>query len=163
MRALVLIVIAGCTRGAAAPAAPAAPVAGPAWDSLRPLLGTWQGSDPAAHSTGRFTLAPELGGKVLVRRSTNDSPQGHHEDLMVIEEGGERATYWDNEGHVIAFAVSAFPEHVEFLSDDVAGKPRFKLTYDVKGPDELAIDFSVAMPGAGEFQHYTGGTVHRVH
>ena len=160
MRALAIWVVAGCAHGAAAPAAP---VAGPAWDALRPLVGTWQGSDPAQHSTGGFTLAPELGGKVLVRRSTNDSPKGHHEDLMVIEEGGKRATYWDNEGHVIAYAVSASPDRVEFLSDEVAGKPRFKLTYDVKGPDELAIDFSIAMPGAGEFQHYTGGSVHRVH
>jgi hypothetical protein len=139
-----------------------APVAGPEWDSLRPLLGTWKGSDPAKHSTGGFTLAPDLGGKVLVRRSTNDSPQGHHEDLMVIEEGGKRATYWDNEGHVIAYAIAAFPEHVEFLSDEIAGKPRFKLTYDVTAPDELAIDFAIELPGAGEFQHYTGGTVHRV-
>lgn len=159
MRVLAVIVIAGCAHGAAAPAAP---VAGPEWDALRPLLGTWQGGDRAAHSTGRFTLAPDLGGKVLVRRGTNESAQGHHEDLMVIEEGGKRATYWDNEGHVIAYAVSASPEHVEFLSDEIAGKPRFKLTYDVKGPDELAIDFAVELPGAGEFQHYTGGTVHRV-
>lgn len=158
-RALVFFVLAGCTHGAVAPRVP---VAGPEWDALRPLIGTWQGGDEANHSTGKFTLAPDLGGKVLVRRSTNDSPQGHHEDLMVIEEGGKRATYWDNEGHVIAYAITASPEHIEFLSDDIAGKPRFKLTYDVKGPDELAIDFAVALPGAGEFQHYTGGTVHRV-
>ena len=159
MRVLSFFIVAGCAHSAAAPAAP---VAGPEWDSLRAIIGTWQGSDPAKHSTGRFTLAPDLGGKVLVRRSTNDSPQGHHEDLMVIEEGGKRATYWDNEGHVIVYAVTASPEHVELLSDEIAGKPRFKLTYDVKGPDELAIDFGIELPGAGEFQHYTGGTVKRV-
>ncbi|MBV8759000.1 MAG: hypothetical protein JO257_17055 [Deltaproteobacteria bacterium] len=162
IRVLAFLVVVGCAHGAAAPAAPAAPVAGPEWASLRAIIGTWQGSDPLKHSSGRFTLAPDLGGKVLVRRGTNESAQGHHEDLMVIEEGGKRATYWDNEGHVIAYAVTASAEHVEFLSDEIAGKPRFKLTYDVTAPDELTIEFGVELPGAGEFQHYTGGTVHRV-
>ena len=99
---------------------------------------------------------------MLVRHSTNDSPRGHHEDLMVIHPGGARATYWDNEGHVIAYAVTASPSRIELLSDEVAGAPRFKLTYDVKGPDELAIDFAIAPPGSSEFQHFAGGTVRRV-
>lgn len=153
-----LIVLAGCTHAAATPAVP---VAGPEWGPLRALVGTWEGSDPANHSTGGFTLAPDLGGKVLVRRSTNDSPKGHHEDLMVIEGGGKRAMYWDNEGHVIAYAITADASHVEMLSDEVAGAPRFKLTYEIKGADEVAIDFAIQMPGAADFQHYVGGTVHR--
>ena len=162
---LLLIAACGHSPAPAAPVAPAAapaPVAGPEWDALRPILGTWEGGDPAKHSTGRFTLAPDLGGKVLVRRSTNDSPEGHHEDLTVFQSGGARATYWDNEGHVIAYAVTAQPTRIELVSDEVAGAPRFKLTYEVKGPDELAIDFAIAMPGAKDFQHYTGGTLHRV-
>lgn len=48
------------------------------------------------------------------------------------------------------------------LSDDVPNQPRFKLSYDLHGSDELAIDFAIEMPGAAEFQHYTGGTVKRV-
>jgi hypothetical protein len=163
MRLVLLLAIAACAAHAAPSAPPSAPVAaGPEWDSLRPLLGTWEGSDPAKHETGRFTLAPDLGGKILLRRNTNDSPQGHHEDLMVIESGGKRASYWDNEGHVIHYAITADATHIELVSDEVTGAPRFRLTYVVKGPDELAIDFAIQMPGASEFQHYTGGTVHRV-
>jgi hypothetical protein len=127
-------------------------------------MGSWQGSDPAQHSTGDFTLAPDLGGKVLVRRSRNDSPQGHHEDLMIVFAGpaGLRASYYDNEGHVIQYSVTASPERIELLSDEAAGQPRFRLRYEPHGADELAIDFAIAMPGATDFRHYVGGIVHRV-
>lgn len=145
-------------------AVPAAATIDPALEPLKPLVGAWEGGDPNAKSSGRFTLAPELLGKVLVRRSTNDSPKGHHEDLMIVSPtpAGLRASYWDNEGHVIHYAVTVSGSHVEMLSDEVPNAPRFKLTYDVRGNDELAIDFAIAMPGSSEMKHYTGGSVHRV-
>ena len=138
--------------------------ASPSLDALKPIMGHWRGSDPAKHETGEYTLEPSLGGKVLLRHNTDDSPQGHHEDLMVIfvTPAGLRASYWDNEGHAINYAVDAAADHVELLSDQMPNMPRFKLRYDVKGPDELAIDFSIAMPGSTEMKHYTGGVVHRV-
>jgi hypothetical protein len=134
-------------------------------DALKPIMGHWRGGDPAKKSSGEYTLEPALGGKVLVRKNTNDGPEGHHEDLMIVfaTPAGLRASYWDNEGHAINYAVEAKPDHVEMLSDQVPNMPRFKLRYDVKGPDELAIDFSIAMPGSSELKHYTGGVVHRVH
>lgn len=140
---------------AAAPVDPFAP--------LQKLTGSWQGTDPDHHSSGVFTLTPDLGGKTLLRRGSNDSPQGHHEDVMIIYSSptGLRASYWDNEGHKIDYAITSTGDHVEMLSDDVANQPRFKLVYDVRGADELAIDFSIKPPGAPQFQHYTGGTVHR--
>jgi len=150
------------TAAAASPAQP--PPLDTALEPLRALVGTWRGADPDRHSTGQFTLAPELGGKVLVRRGYNDSPQGHHEDLtlMFSGPGGLRASYWDNEGHVIQYAVTASADRIEFLGDEAPRQPRFRLRYDLHKPDEIAIDFAVAMPGAAEFQHYTGGVVHRV-
>jgi hypothetical protein len=146
-----------------APATPSAPL-GSEWDPVKPLVGEWEGSDPDRKSTGRFSLAPDLGGKVLVRRNVNESPQGRHEDLMIIfrSPSGLRADYFDNEGKTITYAVNASDGRVELLSDDVANAPRFKLVYNVTSADELAIDFSIAMPGTSEFKHYTGGTVRRV-
>jgi hypothetical protein len=131
---------------------------------LRGLVGTWQGTDPDRHATGRFTLEPELGGKVLVRHSRNASPQGRHDDLMIMfaTPGGLRASYFDNEGHVIQYAIMPAADHIELVSDEVANQPRFRLRYERHGPDELAIDFAIAMPGATDFQHYTGGVVHRI-
>ncbi len=159
-----LLLVAACASAPPHASAPQ-PAPDPVFAPLQPLLGHWRGEDPDRHSTGDFTLAPELGGKVLVRRSTNDSPQGHHEDLMIVyaTPGGLRASYFDNEGHVIAYAITASGNRIELVSDEVANAPRFRLRYDVKAADELAIDFAIAMPGATEMQHYTGGTVHRVH
>src|ERR1700753_1961055 len=90
------LVLVGCAHAApvesptTSPAVPPAPVAaapvaqpaialGPEWSMLKPLLGPWEGSDPARHETGRFSLAPDLGGKILIRHNTDDSPTGHHE------------------------------------------------------------------------------------
>lgn len=149
---------------APAPAAPAPVALDPALAPLQPLIGTWEGSDPARHATGRFTLQPDLGGKVLLRRNRNDDPQGHHDDLMIVfgSPAGLRASYFDNEGHVIEYAVVASAGQIELLSDPVPQQPRFRLRYDLHGSDELAIDFAIAMPGSSEFRHYTGGVVHRV-
>lgn len=169
LRIAACLTLVACTHAAPPPAAPAAPAplaeAGPEWGSLRNLVGTWEGTDPDRRSTGRFTLAAELGGKVLVRHNVGESPEGHREDLMVIFHGPAslRASYFDSEGHVIGYTVTAAEAHIEMLSDEVAGMPRFRLTYDVRSGDELAIDFAIAMPGQTEFQHYTGGIVHRVH
>jgi hypothetical protein len=171
-----LLVLAACNPAAApglagpSPSAPTpmraapAPVAlDAALEPLRPLLGAWEGSDPTLHATGRFTLEPELGGKVLVRKNRNDSPQGHHDDLMVVfgAPSGLRASYFDSEGHVIQYAVTATADRIELVSDELPGQPRFRLRYDRHGADELAVEFAIAMPGAPEFRHYTGGVVHR--
>lgn len=148
----------------AAPAGPATPSAlDPALEPLRPLLGAWEGSDPDQHATGRFTLEPDLAGKVLVRRNRNDSPQGHHADLMIVFAAptGLRASYFDSEGHVIQYAVTATADRVELVSDEVPGQPRFRLRYDRRGADECAVEFAIAAPGAPDFRHYTGGVVHR--
>jgi hypothetical protein len=177
MRRLLLLVLVACNPitapGLAGPspsaptsahAAPAAPTPlDAALEPLRPLFGAWEGSDPNLHATGRFTLEPDLGGKVLVRRNRNDSPQGRHDDLMIVfaAPGGLRASYFDNEGHVIQYAVTATADRIELVSDEAPGQPRFRLRYDRHGTDELAIDFAIAMPGAPDFQHYTGGVVHR--
>lgn len=165
----------GAGPAPASPPAPAAPTVAssgpvapaafdPAFAPLRGLLGSWRGSDPDRRSTGEFTLAPDLGGKILVRHNRNDSPQGHHEDLMIVfvTPGGLRASYFDNEGHVIQYAVSSSADRIELVSDEVPGQPRFRLRYEPHGPNELAIDFAAAMPGASDFQHYTGGVVQRV-
>lgn len=151
---------------AVAPATAASTTAAASDPALAPLgglLGSWEGSDPARQSSGRFSLAPELGGKVLVRRSSNDSPQGHHEDLMIVfaAPSGLRASYFDNEGHIIQYAITATADRIELVSDAVPQQPRFRLRYELHGSDELAIDFAIAMPGSPEFRHYTGGTVHR--
>src|ERR1700759_1068334 len=108
MKAFVLV-LGACAASAAPPVvAPAAPKPDPALEPLAPLLGHWEGTDPDHHASGGFVLRADLGGKVLVRRSTNDSKAGHHEDMTLIyaSPAGLRANYFDNEGHVISYAVT---------------------------------------------------------
>lgn len=143
---------------------PAPAVLDAALEPLRGLVGTWAGADPDRRSSGQFTFAPELGGKILVRRGYNVSAAGRHEDLLIVFPGaaGLRASYFDNEGHTLQYAVSASPAGIEMLSDDAPGQPRFKLRYDARGPGELAVEFAIAAPGSTEFRRYTGALVQRV-
>ena len=169
--------VVACATSAPPAASPMSPTAqaavpstalGPEWASLRPLLGGWSGTggDAAHPSRGGFTMAPDLGGKALVRRGTNDTASAHHEDLTIIyhgPDGGLQASYFDNEGHAIHYAIapSADGRSIVFLSDEVAGMPRFRLTYAVVSDDTLAIAFDIAPPGSTQFQTYLKGDVHR--
>ncbi|MGO9231334.1 MAG: hypothetical protein ACLQKA_19260 [Bryobacteraceae bacterium] len=87
------------------------------WGPVQFLVGRWTGEgggEPGAGS-GAFTLAPDLQGKILVRKSfaaypaAADRPAFRHDDLIVVYRDGPsaelRAMYWDNEGHVIAYTV----------------------------------------------------------
>jgi len=140
------------------------------WSDFRFLIGTWVGVGSPEAGTSRFTLAEELQGKVLVRRNWTDLPAGggrpatHHEDLMVIypAPGGNqiKATYFDNEGHVIHYTVSPLPGQtgLTFVSDAEASAPRFRLTYLRAGEDTLSIQFEIAPPGKPEeFKIYLEG------
>src|SRR3954453_5720025 len=87
------------------------------WSSCRFLLGQWigEGSGQPGQGKGGFSFAPELEGKVLVRRNVNEIATGPgrpptvHEDLMGVypAEKGQplRAIYFDSEGHVISYKV----------------------------------------------------------
>ena len=156
----------GAATSQSAPAHP--PALGPEWAPLQALAGSWSGTggDAGHPSHGGFTIAPDLGGKVLVRRGTNDAGTAHHEDLTLIYHaptGDLRASYFDNEGHVIQYAVTSSPDAraIVFLGDEVPGAPRFRLSYAVVADDTLSVTFEVAPPGATQFQTYIKGEVHR--
>lgn len=138
------------------------------WEPLAFLVGEWEGTGSGAPgaSKGSFTFEPQVQGNGLLRRSTNDSPSGHHEDLMLVyrnPDGTFRATYVDNERHVIHYTVTPTtePKGAVFLSDEAAGMPRFRLTYKMKPDNTVGITFELAPPGAAEFKTYTEGTVKR--
>jgi hypothetical protein len=146
------------------------------WSSCRFLLGQWtgEGSGQPGQGKGGFSFAPELEGKVLVRRNVNEIATGPgrpptvHEDLMVVypAEKGQplRAMYFDNEGHVIAYKVhpSEDRKSLTFLSDPSPGAPRFRLTYTKKSEDQVAITFAFAPPGKpDDFKTYIEASARR--
>lgn len=88
------------------------------WADWKFLLGEWAAGEssgvPGQASKGSFTLAPDLNGKILVRKNHAEYPPANgrpaivHDDLMIIYRaaGATRAFYSDNEGHVIQYRIS---------------------------------------------------------
>lgn len=143
-------------------------------DGFKPvefLIGDWigEGSGSPGQGSGGFSLSYDLDGKILVRRSISDypaangRPAAHHEDLMIVyPEPSLRAVYFDNEGHVIHYAVHAQSNGVQFISEPSKKEPRYRLTYTKQDDGGVLIDFAIAPPGRPEgFKSYVAGTVRR--
>ncbi len=130
------------------------------WGPMQFLIGDWSGEgagQPGQSSAGAFSLATDLDGTILVRKSfaeypaAGDRPAYRHSDLTVIYRDAAskelRATYWDNEGHVIPYLVRASSDGVTFTSDGPRDATRFRLTYSTAGKDRINIKFEIADPG----------------
>jgi hypothetical protein len=139
------------------------------FQALSFLEGTWAAEPDAQGATGRFSLARELDGRVLVRRNRletrakGDRPVAPHEDLLVVwpEGGALRADYWDNEGHVIHYAVQAAAGGVRLVSSGPG--PRFRLTYVPVEKGLVEVRFEIAPPDKPEaFAPYLSGRARRV-
>lgn len=173
IRALVASLVLVATPAFAAeppPAAAPAPAPAAATDRFAPLrflLGEWvgEGGGKPGEGAGGFTFAPDLDGKILVRKSWTDFPPkpgeakgARHEDLLVISPAGNvlRATYWDNEGHVIQYTVTGEADRVTFESDEAPGAPRFKLVYEAQKDKRVKIQFLISMAGKPYQPYITG-------
>ncbi len=132
-----------------------------AWASFEYLLGDWvgEGGGQPGQGTGGFTFLPDLQNHILVRKNhaaypaTKDRPAFTHDDLMVVYQDSDnappRAVYFDSEGHVIHYAVTASADHktIEFVSEALPSSPRYRLSYFMTGGDALTLKFEVAPPG----------------
>jgi hypothetical protein len=123
------------------------------------LLGDWAGGGGGApgQGSGETSFAPGLQGRVIVRTNvaiiaaTDKAPASRHDDLMVVyaDDGGAvRADYYDNEGHVIRYAVTVpGPGRAVFTSDAAPGVPRYRLAYEAAPDGVVKGSFSMAPPG----------------
>jgi hypothetical protein len=153
-------------RPAAAQSAPAAPP-----DPLRSLAfleGTWDAraqGEQGASASGSYTFLRELGGHLLARHSTSDAgckgPASFdctHRDLLLVyqEAAGQplKAIYFDNEGHVIHYQVTApDPTTAQFVSDPAQPGPQFRLLYRLEGA-VMSGAFQMRMPGQADWKPY---------
>jgi hypothetical protein len=145
------------------------------WTKLQFLVGTWNaaGSGSPGEGAGVFSFSFDLQKRLLVRRSHTDYPAASnraafaHDDLMIIYADDQQlfhADYYDNEGHVIRYTLqfSADGNTWTFVSDTLASRPRFRLTYSKTSEAELKIKFEIAPPDQPDaFKKYVEGTAHR--
>ena len=138
------------------------------WASLRFLEGTWEARSAAGSSgaqvSGSYTFKRELREHILARRTDDDTtckgPKDfdcRHRDLLYVfqEAQGQplEGIYFDNEGHVIHYEVSAPKENtVIFLSPESAG-PQFRLVYELKDA-VMSGKFQMQMPGQADWKSY---------
>ncbi len=142
---------------------------------LKFLLGEWvaEGGGSPGEATGEFSHTMDLQGSVMVRRNHADYPATaarpafSHDDLMIVfgaAGGSLQAEYFDNEGHVIHYAVHVCPsgDSAVFVSEASLQAPRFRFTYIKEGADTLKTLFEIAPPGKPEaFSLYVAGVAHR--
>ena len=149
---------------------------GGTWAPLSFLLGEWigEGGGGPGQGTGGFSFTFDLQKTIVVRKNhaeypaTKDRPAYSHSDLMIIypQPGGGRlrGMYFDNEGHVIDYAVESSEGRstVQFRSEASSANPGFRLTYKKTGADTLALKFEIAPPGKPEgFATYIEATARR--
>jgi hypothetical protein len=148
-------------------------VAATNWDAWRFLLGEWAGAGGGTpgQGGGDLSIQFDLQGQVLVRRNhvdfpaTAERPAFSHDDLTIIypeTAGSTRAEYFDNEGHVIHYAVTMAADKIMMTSEPGPSTPRFRTTY-WKGENETAgTRFEIAPPGKPEdFAVYIEGILKR--
>lgn len=146
------------------------------WSDWNFLLGEWTASEsngvPGAASKGWFSLTPDLGGKVLVRKNHAEYPPANgrpaivHDDLMIVYREGDatKAFYDDNEGHVIHYnvSISADKKKIVLLSEKSAGAPQYRLSYENVAADTVKLAFEIASPDKpGQFTKYVEALVQR--
>lgn len=145
---------------------PAPPTPNP-FAPLSFLLGTWEAktvNNPAVTASGAYTFRAELNGHILARHTVAAGCKGPedfncaHGDLLYIFSDGSgqplSAIYFDNEGHVIHYTVTApTPTTAEFLSDPSGPGPQFRLFYEFKGT-VMSGKFQIRMPGQQDWKSY---------
>jgi hypothetical protein len=152
------------------PAQPTAqtPAKADPWLSLRFLLGSWQakttGGVAQAQAAAAYTFRLELRDHILARHSRTgacaspDDFDCQHSDLLYIYPAATgqtlEAIYFDNEGHVIHYAVTIpKPGTVVFLSDPAQPGPQYRLSYTFLN-GVMSGQFELQMPGQTQFTSY---------
>ena len=148
-----------------------------AWKDFDFLLGewTWAGGGQPGQGNGTSTFRPELDGTVLVRKTHLDYPATKeraafaHDDLIYVyhdpQDNSVRAIFFDGEGHVIRYALTAVSggNSVEFVSDAAPGGTRCRMTYARAGADSVTEKFEIAPPGKpNDFAPYVEFTAKRI-
>jgi hypothetical protein len=142
------------------------------WQQWNWLIGEWvgEGSGSPGEGGGWFSLTPDLGGKILVRKNhaeypaAGNRPRSVHDDLMIVYRDSvdqpTKAIYFDNEGHIINYSITYPDRAIVFTSERVGNAPIFRLSYRPLEPDVINIAFEISKDGE-RFMTYMQGKCRR--
>jgi hypothetical protein len=160
---LVAALLSAACLHAAAPRQTAIP-----FPDLAFVMGDWDatGNGVPGASAGRMSFHADVQNAIVIRRNESRSASGVHEDLMVIykELGALRADYYDAEGHIIRYEVTATsaPPTAVFLRRASTTDPGFRFTLRLQPDGTMAVEFEIAAPGTEQFKMFAKGIAHRV-
>jgi hypothetical protein len=129
------------------------------WSRYGWLMGAWkgEGAGKPGQGEGTFAFSFDLNGEVIVRRShseypaTQNKPDVMHDDLMIIypdiSGNQDRAIYFDNEGHVINYAVTFSDKSIVLRSEKSGNSPIFRLTYTLIDNETVTTSFEMSQDG----------------
>lgn len=137
------------------------------------LLGEWSSgkgkvAETGGTSTGSSSMELAANGAVILRRDRTNlfdasgKPAGGFDQIMMIyPEGGTLHADYSDGTHVIHYtSATVEPGHaVTFTSTSQAGVPTFKLSYTLRAPKILDVDFSMAPPGGTDFHPVATGSL----
>jgi hypothetical protein len=164
------------TPAFAQPRPAAGPLKGPL-AGLSFLVGAWKAdagkvADTGQTSVGTSSFTAEADGSALLRRDRTEltnpdgkAAGGFSQVMLIYAAGvGLGAEYVDGEGHVIRYEkVSVKPgRSAVFTSASDEGQPAFRLSYELKGADELKVDFGMLPPGSSTLRPIAAGVLHKV-
>jgi hypothetical protein len=162
---------------ATAQAQPPSAATPPDWKAFDFLIGDFvaAGGGVPGEATGSTSLRPIMNGTVLERTNRAEYPAANgrqafvHEDRLYIyldpQANALRGLYFDAEGHVILYRVSAEPaaRKVQMVSDPIPGQPRYRFTYTSDTAGEFDTVFEIAPHDRpDQFAAYVGGKAKRV-
>ncbi len=147
-----------------------------AFSALQFLVGNWEAeSTPAAPAvTAHTEFSLDLQRHVLIRRNHADYPPANgkpayiHDDLLVtyreVKPVAVKATYFDSDGYYARYTVTtSAPGQATFVSDVIAGFPRYRLSYSLLPDGRLSTTIEVAPAGKTKaFAPYLQWTSKRV-
>ena len=140
------------------------------------LVGNWDSGEGKVAETGGTSkggsiISVESDGSALLRRDHTElfdkagkPAGGFHQTMLIYPDGNTlKADYVDGEGHAIHYiSADVVPgKSVTFRSGTGQG-PQFKLTYEMRAPDMLAVSFGMTPPGEGAFRPIATGTLKKM-
>ena len=138
------------------------------WGKWNWVIGDWagEGSGQPGKGGGTFSLKPDLGDKILIRKNhseypaTENRPATIHDDLMIVYSdftgNPSKAIYFDNEGHTINYAITYPEKSIVLTSDKTPNMPVFRLTYTLLEKETINVKFEMSQDGE-KFTTYTEG------